>query len=51
MYALKICTPLATKSSFCYNTVMFAGVAQLVEHSLRKGQVEGSSPSTSFLRK
>lgn len=28
--------------------VTFAGVAQLVERSLRKGLVVGSNPSTSF---
>ena len=52
------CIIILWKLSYLHNqypfvtiSVTIAGVAQLVEHSLRKGQVDGSNPPTSFLEK
>ena len=42
---------LHSLNTFVTIYVTIAGVAQLVEHSLRKGQVDGSNPPTSFLEK
>ncbi len=42
---------LHSLNTFVTICVTIAGVAQLVEHSLRKGQADGSNPPTSFLEK